>query len=399
MNCTVHPSIEAAGSCEYCGQARCVQCLQPLLGRRYCPECHARVAGIARVGGAPASAPSGRPGAAPGPTVSARPRLPGWLSALLYVIGFLAVDTAVQFAMMAALWVARAVNSRQALPTASSGFDLMDASGIGLPLWSALLTFFGWLTLLVVVGYTALMAHGIERRKLTDLGLQPTRRAWRDAAVGLSLAAVLFISIVGVGLSLGWYRFTAISQLGSGLLTSAVGLLILLPFAAVEEVSMRGFVQHAGARSWGKWGGLVVSSLVFTALHSQNPGIGSYPLAPVGLFLAGLYLGSAALITGDLWLAIFLHAGWNLMEGPFFGLPVSGMEVPASVFRTTAPGADLLTGGTFGPEAGLILCLLMVIHIAALWALRPVLAGRRSAPPAPAAPDCSNQAAVLGVRN
>lgn len=390
MSCTLHPSTAATGSCEYCGQPHCAQCLQPLLGRRYCPGCYARVAGIARVGSAAPAARNPVPGAASGSPAAQRPRLPGWVSVLLYVLGFIVLDTGVQFALLAALAVARAVNGHPPISAAGAGGDLMDASGIGLPVWSALFGFFGWLSLLVVVGYTALMVHGLERRKLSDLGLRWTRRAAVDAALGLSMAVVLFISVVGVGLSLGWYRLTAVADPGSSLATAAVGLLILLPFAAVEEVSMRGFIQHAATRSWGKWGGLAASSLVFAGLHLLNPEIGKHPLAVLGLLMAGLYLGSAALITGDLWLAIFLHAGWNLMEGPFFGLPVSGIEVPASILHTSAPGADLLTGGTFGPEAGLILCLLMAIHLATLWTLSPWLARRQtpaSPPSAPAEPE------------
>jgi len=388
MSCTVHPSIETVGTCEYCGQPHCAHCLQPLLGRRYCPGCYARVAGIARLPSA-GRGPGGAPVTAPRESAPTRARLPGWASVLLYLIGFVILDTGVQFVLLAALQIARLASGHPHPHSRATGLDLMDASGIGLPAWSLLFGFFGWLSLLLVVGYTALMSHGIERRKLAELGLRWTRRVARDAALGLALAMVLFVSVVGVGLSLGWYRLTAISDPTSSLLTAVGGLLILLPFAAVEEVSMRGYVQHVGARSWGKWGGLLASSLVFAALHLLNPEIGKHPLAVVGLLLAGLYLGSAALITGDLWLAIFLHAGWNLMEGPFFGLPVSGMEVPTSILRTSAPGADLLTGGTFGPEGGLVLCLLMAIHLAALWTVRPLLARRQDSgahPPVPSPP-------------
>jgi membrane protease YdiL (CAAX protease family) len=312
------------------------------------------------------------------------------------VLGFVILDLVAQFGLGLALGISRAVRSPM-LPNRLG--DPLDASGIGLPLWSLLFGFFGWFTLLLVVGYTALASHGLERRKVTELGLRWTRHVASDAAAGLALAAVLFISVVGVGLRLGWYRIAAITDPVGSLATLLVGFLILLPFAAVEEVSMRGFVQHAAARSWGKWGGLLASSLVFAALHLRNPELGSHPLAVVGLFLAGLYLGSAALITGDLWLAIFLHTGWNLMEGPFFGLPVSGMEVPAAVLRTHAPGADLLTGGTFGPEAGLLLCLLMVVHLAVLWSLRPLLTRRLASPPPEAsAPAEAEVCQALSVR-
>jgi hypothetical protein len=75
------------------------------------------------------------------------------------------------------------------------------------------------------------------------------------------------------------------------------------------------------------------------------------------------------------------------MEGPVFGLPVSGAPPPASVFRTTlAPGApSLWTGGEFGPEASLLVCFLLVVHIGVLWALRPVLRTAARPDPAPEA--------------
>jgi hypothetical protein len=102
-----------------------------------------------------------------------------------------------------------------------------------------------------------------------------------------------------------------------------------------------------------------------------------------------LYLASAYLITGDLWLAIFLHTGFNLMQGPVFGAPVSGNMSPASVFVTRAWGESHWTGGSFGPEAGLLLCGLMLVHLGALWALRPLI-GRTPAETAPPAPPASS---------
>ncbi|MCC2668404.1 MAG: family intrarane metalloprotease [Armatimonadetes bacterium] len=381
MNCLLHPQIPSSGTCEYCAQPHCAGCLHPLLGRMYCPGCYARVAGIAN--GRPAP-PVGTPGAAgltpdvAGAAPSARrPRLPGWLSLILYLIGFLVVEMGSQQALAFALLLAGALQGR---PSPGGAGSLMDASGPGLPVWSALFAFFGYASVLLVLAYTALTARWLERSKLSDLGLRWRPGIWKDAASGLGLAAVLFISVVGTGISLGWYRLDSLVPGPSGLLTAAVGLVILLPFAAVEEISFRGYVMHAGRRSWGAWGGVIGSSVLFAAFHGVNPHMEKYPLAIVGLLLAGFYLATVVLITGDLWLAIFLHAGWNLMEGPVFGLPVSGMDVPASIVRTTAPGADLFTGGSFGPEAGMVLCVLMLIHLGVLWSIRPLLPARLAAP-------------------
>jgi uncharacterized protein len=158
---------------------------------------------------------------------------------------------------------------------------------------------------------------------------------------------------------------------------AAGGFLLLLPYAAVEEVAIRGYLLRAFTRSWGRGVGVLASTVMFAALHAANPGFANHPLALVGLLLAGFYLSAAYLLTGDLWLAIFLHTGWNLMEGPIFGLPVSGLTVPASVLQTEPVGPPLWTGGSFGPEGGLLLCLMMLLYLVVLHIARPILVPQR----------------------
>lgn len=379
MNCLLHPLRNASGACEYCSQPHCAECLQTLLGRQYCPGCYARVAGIAQgkngrapgLNGVPpppgAFVPGGAAPRAPGAA------MPGWLSVVLYLVGFLVLEFLSGAALALLLFAAQAIAAPARPLESPLGFDPMNPGALGLPGWSAVFGFVGWASLLMVLVYTGLLSHLIERRRLPELGLRWSRTVFRDAVIGLALALVLFVSTVGVGAALGWYRLTLAATWPQALAIIGVGFLILLPFAAIEEVSIRGYLLHAGARSWGNRGALLFSSLAFAALHSQNPHVGDYPLALLGLALAGLYLGLVVRVTGNLWMAIFLHTGWNLMEGPVFGLPVSGMQLPASVFQTDVQGAAFWTGGAFGPEAGMFLCLLLAIHLAALWCLRPLL--------------------------
>jgi membrane protease YdiL (CAAX protease family) len=68
---------------------------------------------------------------------------------------------------------------------------------------------------------------------------------------------------------------------------------------------------------------------------------------------AGLFLAFGYLRTRQLWLPIGLHIGWNFFEGPVFGFAVSGTG-SFTLIRQVPTGPDLLTGGAFGPEAGLI---------------------------------------------
>jgi membrane protease YdiL (CAAX protease family) len=370
--CSVHPQAEASRACEYCVQPHCSECLRPLLGRVYCPTCYLRVAGVARQPvpqPAVAAAASARPSRPGEPLSALRPALPGWLSALIYFIGFIAVTSMSQLVLALPLIVAKLRVDRFGLRSGGAAprelFDAtawLDASGIGVPLWVLLMAVITWGGFLVTLGYTALLSQQIEKRRVWSFGLKWESTGWRDLFAGILLASVLFISIVGTGAARNWYTFRSVVPAVDALVIAVVGFLVLLPAAATEELSIRGYLMQTLERQWGKPAAIGLSSVAFAFLHAMNPSMLKYPLASVGLILAGLYLASAYYLTRNLWLAIFLHTGWNLLVGPVFGLPVSGIEAPASILRTQAIGPSLWTGGEFGP----------------LWAARWVLTGRKS---------------------
>lgn len=73
------------------------------------------------------------------------------------------------------------------------------------------------------------------------------------------------------------------------------------------------------------------------------------------LCLFGLMFALGYLLTGELALPIGLHWSWNLFQGNVFGFPVSGKAGDGGgILRITQTGPDLLTGGSFGPEAGVV---------------------------------------------
>jgi hypothetical protein len=72
----------------------------------------------------------------------------------------------------------------------------------------------------------------------------------------------------------------------------------------------------------------------------------------VGNALGGVVYGVAFLGSRRIWLPLGLHVAWNFVQAPVLGFPFLWGEV--GLIRQTPVGSALLTGGSYGPEAGLI---------------------------------------------
>ena len=91
----------------------------------------------------------------------------------------------------------------------------------------------------------------------------------------------------------------------------------------------------------------------------------------------------AYLRSGRVWLPVGMHITWNFAQGAL-GFPVSGITDYSNVLihQTTTTGSDLLTGGSYGPEAGLIgmLSRLLVLALVILATRPPTATGTEPAP-------------------
>ena len=149
----------------------------------------------------------------------------------------------------------------------------------------------------------------------------------------------------------------------------------LIPAAAIEELLYRvlllsGLAVALHRVPGGRWIAVLLSAALFGAAHLGNPGASW--VAAVGTGLGGVMYGVAFLGTRSVWLPFGLHLGWNLAQG-VFGFPISGHVVPG-LFRVvpTADDVLVLTGGTYGPEAGIpgMLARFVVIGLVVLYLSR-----------------------------
>jgi CAAX protease family protein len=227
-------------------------------------------------------------------------------------------------------------------------------------------------TALAALLATALVTALVERRPFRSVGLWWGRGAAQEVSVGLALGVGLQTGIFALLCLCGWVDVTLDGQAQGqgmlyGLLVVVEGLLLFLPAAFTEELTVRGYLLPTLTEAWGRTAALVVTSALFGALHDLNPN--ASPLAFLGTAAAGVLLGLAYQWTGCLWLPWALHFAWNFAEGTLWGMPVSGLQAP-SVIRAHLRGPVLWTGGAFGPEAGLLGLIAILMGILLLARLR-----------------------------
>ncbi|HLH32595.1 MAG TPA: type II CAAX endopeptidase family protein [Terriglobia bacterium] len=163
-------------------------------------------------------------------------------------------------------------------------------------------------------------------------------------AAGMLGVLLVFCKIAGQ-LSIQWTG----GQTSSGKLAATFGLLFLA--ALNEELVFRCFPLQLLMDGMGEWPGMIAMSILFGAVHMNNPN--ASVLGTVNTMLAGVLLSLAYARTRSLWLPYAIHVGWNLGLGFVLGFALSGLDI-ASLWTTNVTGSDLLLGGKYGPEGGLV---------------------------------------------
>lgn len=187
----------------------------------------------------------------------------------------------------------------------------------------------------------------LDHVRLRSLGLEG--QGWLGKlAAGWGVGTALQFLVLAVLGAAGWL---VVERADWRPLSLTVSIFSWLIISFNEELAFRGYILQRLAQAWGMPAAVVTSSALFTMVHSMNPNV--QPLALLSLFVAGLLLATAYLVSRSLWLPIGLHIGWNLTEIHLLGFPGSGATEPA-LLRSIVHGPEVMTGGAFGPEGGVV---------------------------------------------
>jgi membrane protease YdiL (CAAX protease family) len=206
----------------------------------------------------------------------------------------------------------------------------------------------------------------LDRRNFKEFGFRLNKSWWTDFGFGLALGAFLMLLIFLAELSAGWVEVTGFLVTRNP--DQAFLIAILPPFGIFlfvgfyEELLFRGYqltnlAEGLSGKLLSKQGAILlatfISSAVFGILHATNPNANLTSTINIGI--AGIFLATGFLLTGELAIPIGLHITWNLFQGNVFGFPVSGGAYnSATLIAINQLGPTNWTGGPFGPEAGYI---------------------------------------------
>lgn len=219
-----------------------------------------------------------------------------------------------------------------------------------------------------------------ENRPLRTTGMT-LKNALPQYLTGAAAGYVMFGTAVLLAWKCGALTFTEqTGPLSAGTLTALLTAWLVQGFS--EEIAFRGWLMISAGTHHGVKKAVILSAFMFSVFHFGNEGI-SIPAA-VNLFLFGVFAAFYVLRTGSIWGAAAMHGIWNFAQGNLFGIKVSGMDMPDSIWHfSSVNGMTWLNGGAFGMEGGLAVTAVLAAGIAVLLILpafrrEPV---RNGAPP------------------
>lgn len=224
--------------------------------------------------------------------------------------------------------------------------------------WSGLLVQAAMAVFASAAVANALSLRIYERGGLSDIGLGWRSGSYRNLIYGLLGGILSGLAVTGIPVLLG----LASVSLDPGArfnLPALIFVMTVMIFGAIgEELLFHGYAFQLLLRKLGAFQTLLPVGVLFAAAHANN--LSASYLSAFNTFLWGTFLGLCFLRSGDLWLPIGVHLGWNWAL-PILGANVSGFKMGTTGLMLQWNIGPLWSGGDYGPEAGLLTTLVLPV--------------------------------------
>jgi membrane protease YdiL (CAAX protease family) len=208
-----------------------------------------------------------------------------------------------------------------------------------------------------------------EQASLVEVGLGWSPASGRNLLLGLASGIAAAVAILLGPLLAGAAELVKAPE-GQAQWPAIVMLLVILVFGGIgEELLFHGYGFQVLLGALGPFATILPVSVLFALAHGGNLNVSTLGLINTGLW--GVVLGYAFWRSGDLWLPIGLHVGWNWML-PLFGTNLSGFTMNVTGYVMRWKVGPLWSGGDYGPEGGLMTSVVVVLLFIWLASKAPV---------------------------
>lgn len=197
-------------------------------------------------------------------------------------------------------------------------------------------------------------------RKLIEFGLSFDKSLVINS-ISTLLIILLAILIFIIFNFIFWDFFLVSNNLNQ---ITLITFFYILNLSIIEELVFRGLILQIMIDKIGIFLASVISSILFSVAHSFNPGLNF--VAIINIFLAGILLSMMYVKSKSIFPQIIFHFLWNFSLAYIIGSKVSGYNIGYITIDSNKNHnflIDLLFGGNFGLEGGLLTTIILIISI------------------------------------
>ena len=205
-----------------------------------------------------------------------------------------------------------------------------------------------------------ILAKNYYKRSKLSLGLRK-EKSLRDYLFGA------FLGIISVGIIVLFLYLSGNLEinLSMGQISTPIFILYFIGWIFQgfnEELLCRSILVNYFASKKSIGFAFIFSSAIFSLLHIFNDGFSILPC--INIFLIRLVFSLCFYAFDNIAMSSGFHSFWNMAQANIFGISVSGVyKTKNTIFYSNNIGKDIINGGEFGIEGGLITTPLLLILV------------------------------------
>ncbi|GKX31429.1 hypothetical protein SH1V18_39090 [Vallitalea longa] len=211
------------------------------------------------------------------------------------------------------------------------------------------------------------LVYFLEKRYPRNYGIIISKKSFKHFLIGLLLGALAIIIIAMILFATNNAELIYRINKPKFTIEALYALIIFILVGIDEEVLIRGYVVHTLGRYNNKYVIYIIPAIIFSVLHLSNPSVSVIGL--INIVIIGVLFTYMTLKTKNILMATGFHITWNFFQGGLFGFNVSGTTMWDSIYPVRIINNNILTGGDFGLEGGILTTLLAFIIILVVYIL------------------------------